>query len=61
MRLRPVQSDLQRDFVKVADEAGLSVVLALLQVAFLGKCYEQGLGSQGWPFFCQPDLVADCL
>ena len=29
----------------VADEADYSVVLALLQVAFLGKCDDQGLGS----------------
>ena len=33
-----VQYDLQRDFDRVADEADHSVVLALLQVAFLGKC-----------------------
>ena len=36
------------------------VVLALLQVAFLGKYDDQGLGPQGWPFACLPDLVADC-
>ena len=44
----------------MADEAGRLVGLALLQVAFLGKSDDQGLGSQGWPFSCLPDLVADC-
>ena len=43
-----------------ADEVDRSVVLALLQVAFLGKCDDQGLGPQGWLFSCLPDLVADC-
>ena len=33
-----VQYDLQHDFAWVTDEADRSVVLALLQVAFLGKC-----------------------
>ena len=33
-----VQKDLRRDFAWVVDEADRSVVLALLQVAFLGKC-----------------------
>ena len=33
-----VQCDLQHEFAWVADEADHSVVLALLQVAFLGKC-----------------------
>ena len=33
-----VQYDLQYDFAWVADEADRSVVLTLLQVAFLGKC-----------------------
>ena len=36
--LQPVQYDLQHDFAWVTDEADRSVVLALLQVAFLGKC-----------------------
>ena len=36
--LQSVQYDLQHDFAYVADEADRSVVLALLQVAFLGKC-----------------------
>ena len=36
--LQSVQYNLQHDFVWVADEADRSVVLALLQVAFLGKC-----------------------
>ena len=35
--LQSVQYDLQHDFAWVTDEA-CSVVLALLQVAFLGKC-----------------------
>ena len=36
--LQFVQYDLQHDFAWVTDEAYCSVVLALLQVAFLGKC-----------------------
>ena len=36
--LQSVQYDLQHDFAWVADEADRSVVLALLQVAFLGRC-----------------------
>ena len=36
--LQSVQYDLQHDFASVTDEADGSVVLALLQVAFLGKC-----------------------
>ena len=36
--LQSVQYDLQHDFVWVIDKAYCSVVLALLQVAFLGKC-----------------------
>ena len=44
----------------MADEAGRSVVLALLQVAFLGNCDDQGPGQNGWPFSCLPDFVADC-
>ena len=36
--LQSVQYDLQHDFAWVTDEADHSVVLALLQVAFLGKC-----------------------
>ena len=38
LRLQSVQYDLQHDFAWVADEADRSVVLAQLQVAFLGKC-----------------------
>ena len=38
LRLQSVQYDLQHDFAWVTDEADRSVVLALLQVAFLGKC-----------------------
>ena len=36
--LQFVQYDLQHDFTWVTDEAYCSVVLAPLQVAFLGKC-----------------------
>ena len=36
--LQSVQYDPQHDFVWVTNEADCSVVLALLQVAFLGKC-----------------------
>ena len=36
--LQSVQYDLQHDFAWVTDEADHSVVLALLQVAILGKC-----------------------
>ena len=38
--LQSVQYDLQHDFPWVTDEADHSVVLALLQVAFFGKCDE---------------------
>ena len=58
--LQSVQYDLQHDFAWVADEAYRSVVLALLQVAFLGKYDDQGLGPQGWPFSCLAALVVDC-
>ena len=58
--LLSVQYDLQHDFALMTDEAYCSVVLALLQVAFLGEPDDQGLGPQGWPIFCVPDLVADC-
>ena len=53
------QSD-QPDFALVTDEADRSVVLALLQVAFLGKRDDQGLGPRGSLFSCLPDLVTDC-
>ena len=36
--LQSVHYDLQHDFAWVTDEAYCSVVLAMLQVAFLGKC-----------------------
>ena len=36
--LQSVQYDLRHDFAWVTDEAYCLVVLALLQVAFLGKC-----------------------
>ena len=38
LRLQSVPYNLQYDFAWVADEAGRSVVLAVLQVAFFGKC-----------------------
>ena len=61
LRLRHfVQYDLKHDFPWVADKADRSVVLALLQIAFLGKCDDQGLSPLGWPLSCVPDLVADC-
>ena len=44
----------------MTDKAYCSVVLALLQVTFLGKFGDKGLGPGGWPFSCLPDLVADC-
>ena len=37
LQLQSLQYDLQRDFARVTDEADHSIVLALLQVAFLGK------------------------
>ena len=37
LRLQSAQYDLQHDFAWVTDEADYSVVLALLQVVFLGK------------------------
>ena len=60
LRLQSVQYDLQHDFASVADEADRSVVLTLLQVAFLWKCDDQGLDPRGWPFSCLLDFVADC-
>ena len=56
-RLQSAQYDLQHDFAWVADR---SVVLAPLQVAFLGKCDDQGLGPHCWLFSCLPNLVAGC-
>ena len=60
LRRQSVQYDLQHDFAWVADDADRSVVLALLHVAFLRKCDDQGLGPRDWPFSCLPDLVANC-
>ena len=54
--LQSLQYDVQHDFAWVTDEADRLVVLALLQVAFLGKCDDKGLGPRGWPFarsFCR--------
>ena len=48
LRLQSAQYDLQQDFAWVTDETYCSVVLALLQVAFLGKYDDQGLGPRGW-------------
>ena len=58
--LRLWLQSVQYDLTWVADGADRSVVLALLHVPFLGKCDDQGLGPRGWPFSCQPYLVADC-
>ena len=44
----------------MADEANCSVVLELLQVAFLGKCGDQGLGPWGWAFSFLLDIDEDC-
>ena len=38
LRLQSGRYDLQHDFARVADETDRSVILAPLQVAFLGKC-----------------------
>ena len=40
----------------MADKADRSVLMALI----LEKFDDQELGPQDWPFFCLPDLVADC-
>ena len=58
--LHYVQYDLRYDFAWVADEADRSVVLVPLRVVFFGKCDDQGLGPQGWPFSCLPNLVVGC-
>ena len=58
--LQSVQYDIQHDFAWVTEEAYCLVVLALLQVAFLGKCDDQGQGPWVWPFSSLPNLVADC-
>ena len=47
LSLQSVSHDLQHDFALVADEADHSVVLALMKVAFLGKCDDQGLDPRG--------------
>ena len=41
----------------MADEADLSVVLALLQAAFVWKCDDHGLDPRGWPLSCRPEIV----
>ena len=55
LRLQPVQYDPQHDFAWVASEANRSVVLALLQVAFLGRCN----GSTGFanPIFLKKNDI----
>ena len=58
--LQSVQHDPQHDLAWVTDGADCLVVLALLQVFFLGKCDDLGLGPRGSPFSCQPDHIADC-
>ena len=58
LRLQSVQYDLHHDFAWVADEADRSVVLALLQVAFFGKCDDQDWIQRVGP--CLRDHVADC-
>ena len=55
-----VQYNLLHDFAWVTDEDDRSIVLALLQVAFLGECDDKGLVQRGWPFSCLANLVADC-
>ena len=60
LRLQSVQYDLQHDFALVADETDHLVVLALLHVAFLGRCDDQGLDPKVWSFSCLQYLVADC-
>ena len=57
--LQSVQNDLQHHFAWVANETDRSVVLALLQVAFLGNCCDLGLGQRSWPFSSLPNLVTD--
>ena len=44
----------------MTDEAVCLIVLVLLLVAFFGKCDDEGLGLQCWPFSSVPDLIADC-
>ena len=56
LRLQSVLYDLSI----TAYEADRSVVLALLQVAFLVKCNDQGLGPQDWPLSRLKDLAANC-
>ena len=54
LRLQSVQYDLQHDFAWVTDEPDRSVALALRQVAFLGKCDDQGMGHKaGHSPICQ--------
>ena len=46
LRLQSNQYDLQQDFALVADDADRSVIMALLQTAFLEECDHQGLGPR---------------
>ena len=41
---KPIQDDFQHDFVRMADEADSSVVLAELQVALFRECNNQRPG-----------------
>ena len=42
----------------MAEAADRLIVLALSQVAFLGKCDDQGLGPWSWPFSCLQTVVS---
>ena len=44
----------------MADEVDRSVVMALLQVAFLGRCDDQRLSPHSWPLSSLLYLSADC-
>ena len=63
MWLQFVQYDFQHDLAWVTDEADCSIVLALLQVAFLGKFDDSDkVGAdvvllQGCPQSCIPNAV----
>ena len=57
LRLQSVQNGLQHDLVWVADEADHSVVLALLQVAYLWKCDDQGQCVHGVGHFSVRQIV----
>ena len=61
--LQSVQYDLQHDIAWVSVEADCSIVLALLQLPFLGRVMIKdwvGLGPRCLRFSCLPNLVAVC-